>query len=370
MTSVLEPGLIGNLKLTNRLIRSATWEGMCDPEGRPTRKLTDYYVERVKGGIGLIISGYTFVRPDGRQMPGQMGLHTDAFADGFKALTRAVHDAGGRIAVQVAHAGGQTDAKTAGRTPVAPSAVRFPSFPGIPQALTILEIEDLTDAFAAAARRARDWGFDAVQIHGAHGYLVNQFLSPLTNLRTDEYGGSLENRSRFLLDIYEKMRTQAGPHYPIMIKLSGDDHMEGGFTALEAVAVAERLSQEGMNAIEVSSGSGASGEKSPIRKKILSTETEAYNLDLALAVKAGVSCPVIGVGGFRSLAVAQKALDQGLDFIALSRPLVREPDLPVKWMNRETDKAGCISCNKCFIPAMTRGGIYCMALKKKDSQDA
>ncbi|NOX34016.1 MAG: NADH:flavin oxidoreductase [Deltaproteobacteria bacterium] len=370
MASLFDQGLIGTLKLKNRMIRSATWEGMCGPDGRPGRKLTDYYCNLVKGGIALIISGYTFIRPDGRQLPGQMGIHTDEFAREFKQLTQAVHDLKGKIAIQLVHTGGQTDSKTAGRKPVAPSAIKAGIFPEIPQELCVLEIEGITDAFARAAERAKEWGFDAVQIHGAHGYLVNQFLSPVTNQRIDAYGQSLENRSRFLFDIYEKIRAKVGKNYPVFIKLNGDDHVENGLTKEEAVLVAKKLSDSGIDAIEVSSGTAASGKKGPARKQINSPEKEAYNLDLALAIKKQVSCPVISVGGFRSLQIAQNAISEdSMDFISLSRPLIREPDLPKKWENNETDCAGCVSCNKCFIPGLSKGGIYCVPGEKKARPD-
>ena len=368
MASLFEQGSIGTVKLENRMIRSATWEGMCEQSGRPTQKLTDYYCNLVKGGIGLIISGYTYVRPDGKQLPGKMGIYTDDFALDFKQMTRAVHDLNGKIAIQLVHAGGQTDSKAAGRRPVAPSGIKVASFPEIPQELSILEIEDITDSFARAARRAKEWGFDAVQIHGAHGYLVSQFLSPLTNRRADAYGGSLENRSRFLFDIYEKIRTQVGNDYPVFIKFNGDDHIENGLVKDEAVQIAKKLSHAGIDAIEVSSGTSASGEKGPARKKINSPEKEAYNLDLALSIKKEVFCPVICVGGFRTFQIAQKAItEDGMDFVALSRPLIREPDLPKKWADNKTDKAECISCNKCFIPGLSKGGIYCVAKKRKQS---
>ncbi|MFH2092811.1 MAG: NADH:flavin oxidoreductase [Pseudomonadota bacterium] len=369
MASLFETASIGKLALNNRMVRSATWEGMCEPDGRPTRKLIDYYCDLVKGGIGLIISGYTFVRQDGKQLPGKMGMHTDAFFEDFKQLTKAVHNLGGKIAVQLVHAGGQAQSKTIGRTPVAPSGEKTGSYPEAPQALSILEIEDLSDSFANAARRAKEWGFDAVQIHGAHGYLVSQFLSPFTNLRTDEYGGSLENRSRFLFDVYEKIRAQVGKDYPVFIKLNGEDHLENGLTQQEGLQIAKQLSDFGIDAIEVSSGSAASGKIGPAREKIDTPEKEAYNLDLALSIKKAVTCPVISVGGFRSLTIARKAVEQdGIDFISLSRPLIREPDLPRKWQNNESDQASCISCNKCFIPGLSQGGIYCMVQKKMDEK--
>ncbi len=366
MASLFDQASIGTIHLKNRIIRSATWEGMCEKNGRPTQKLIEYYRTLVKGGIGLIISGYTYVRPEGRQLPGKMGIYTDKFAQDFKKLTQAVHNLDGKIAIQLVHAGGQTDTKSAGRQPVAPSAVKAGAFPETPQALSVLEIEAITDAFAQSARRAKEWGFDAVQIHGAHGYLVNQFLSPFTNQRTDAYGGSLENRCRFLFDTYDKIRAQVGRDYPVFIKLSCDDHVKNGLSKEEALQIAKRLAESGIDAIEVSSGSAASGEMGPARKKITSPDKEGYNLKLALAVKQTVSCPVISVGGFRSYRIADDAIKKkGVDFIALSRPLIREPDLPNKWFKDKKGHAQCISCNKCFMPGLSKGGIYCVADKKK-----
>lgn len=370
MASLFEAGAIGSLELKNRMMRSATWEGMCDPDGRPTPKLTRCYQDLAKGGIGLIITGYTYVRPEGKQLPGKMGLYDTGFETAYRQLTRAVHQDGGRIAIQLVHAGGQADPKAAGRQAVAPSAVKAGGFPHLPMEMSGLEIEAVSDAFGQAAKRAMDWGFDAVQIHGAHGYLVNQFLSPLTNQRTDAYGGSLENRSRFLFDVYEKIRSTVGRGFPVFIKLNAADWIENGLSREDGLAVAERLSRAGIDAIEISSGTAASGDMGPARKKIDTPEKEAYNLDLAKDVKAAVTCPVIVVGGFRSLDVAQKAVAENhMDFISLSRPLIRQPDLPALWAQDKSLTCGCISCNKCFMPGMTKGGIYCVPLKAEEKKN-
>lgn len=198
MEVLFEETKINRMKMRNRLVRSATWEGMCAPDGRPTEKLNTLYRDLAEGGVGLIISGYTFVRPEGKQQVGKMGIHTDAFKDAYETLTQAVHDSGGKIGIQLVHAGGQANAENTGQQPLAPSAVEVDQYSEIPAELTRDQIHDIAAAFGDGARRAREWGFDAVQLHGAHGYLVNQFLSPLTNQRTDGYGGSFENRSRFL----------------------------------------------------------------------------------------------------------------------------------------------------------------------------
>ncbi len=365
MNYLFAPGTLNTLSLKNRLIRSATWEGMCAPDGRPTQKLADYYKELVKGGIGLIISGYTYVSCDGKQQPGKMGIYTDDFQEAFQHLTSAVHDLGGKIAIQLVHAGGQANSKVSGFPTCAPSAIQAAQFSELPRALTVQEIQELVHAFGRAATRAKAWGFDGIQIHGAHGYLVNQFLSPVTNQRTDVYGGSLENRSRFLKEIFQEIRVQVGKEYPLFIKLNGDDHLEGGFGQQEALILAAQLSEMGMDAIEISSGTSASGKLNPARGKINGPEKEAYNLELALAIKQKVTCPVICVGGFRSSQIACAAVEtHGIDFIALSRPLIREPNLPRLWEETPEYTAACISCNGCFKPGLAEGGIYCVAEKK------
>lgn len=364
MPTLFEETVINGMVMRNRMVRSATWEGMCDEEGRPTEKLTNFYLDLARGGVGLIVTGYTFVRPEGKQLIGQMGICDDDFEEDYKSLTGAIHGAGGKIAIQLVHVGGQTDTANAGQQPVAPSAVEVAQFPEIPAELTKEEISGIVEAFGEGAGRAKAWGFDAVQLHGAHGYLINQFLSPHTNRRTDEYGGDIENRCRFLLEVFHKVRGVVGPDYPVMIKLTGSDNMEGGLDNEEVVYVAKKLSEAGIDAIEVSGGTTASGDKNPAREKINSPEKEAYNLDHARHIKEAVGCPVMVVGGMRSYEVAEKALNEdGMDYITMARPLIREPDLPNRWLGGDRTPATCLSCNKCFMPGLSEGGIYCVVDK-------
>jgi len=369
MAKLFESTVINGMRLQNRIVRSATWEGMCDQDGKPTEKLINWYRTLAQGGIGLIISGYTFVRTEGKQLPGKMGIHTDDFAGDYERLISAVHAEGGKIAVQLVHAGGQTDTKTAGRQPLAPSAVKVDEFPQIPAELTKDEINDIVNSFGEGARRAKTWGFDAVQFHGAHGYLINQFLSPHTNHRKDEYGGSIENRSRFLLEVYSRVREMVGAEYPVLIKLTAADNLGGGLEIDDAVYAAKKLAAVGIDAIEVSSGTAASGTEGPARKKISKPEKEAYNLVLARRIKGAVSCPVMVVGGFRSYVVAEEAImDDGMDYISMARPLIREPGLPNRWLQGERSSAKCISCNSCFQPGLEEGGIYCVVEKKEQEK--
>ena len=364
MRKVFDETRINGMPLANRLVRSATWEGMCDEDGRPTPKLAVHYANLAKGGIGLIITGYAFIRSDGRQLPGQLGIHHSGFADEMRALARAVHGEGGRICLQLVHCGGQASAKATGCRPVAPSAVEAKQFPEVPAELSVADIAALVAQFGEGAARAREYGFDAVQLQAAHGYLVNQFLSPLTNRRRDDYGGSVENRSRFLLEVYQSVRSAVGKDFPVLAKLNGADNLPGGLESDEALQAARALDEEGIDAIEVSGGTPASGDQTPVRQGIERREQEAYNLPLAARIKNGVGCPVMVVGGFRTFEIVEGVIRRDeADYVALARPLIREPLLPRRWAEGNEAKARCISCNGCFKPGLKEGGIYCVVDK-------
>ena len=367
MAAIFEESVINGLTLKNRIIRSATWEGMCTPDGRPTEKLCSLYRKLAEGGTGLLISGYAFVRPEGKQLTGKLGIHTDAFSKDYEKLVKTVHDAGGKIAVQLVHAGGQALPGNSGEQPVAPSAVKAAHYSVKPKELTKKEIDEIITSFGKGACRAREYGFDAVQLHGAHGYLINQFMSPHTNLRTDEYGGTVENRSRFVMEVYGRVREKTGKDFPVMIKMNSADNMDGGLVIEDGCFIAKKLSEAGIDAIEVSSGNSASGIRSgPLRMKINKPEKEAWNMDYAKKVKASVSCPVMVVGGFRSYEVCEKVIGANdVDYITMSRPLIREPDLAGRWQRGDRSPAKCVSCNRCFKPGAEEGGIYCVMDKKE-----
>jgi 2,4-dienoyl-CoA reductase-like NADH-dependent reductase (Old Yellow Enzyme family) len=361
MGRVFEETEINGMKLKNRLVRSATWEGMCDQDGRPSRRLADCYADLAKGAVGLIISSYTYVRRDGKQFPGQMGIYTDDFAAQMKALTAAVHDQGGKICMQLVHAGGQTNAKMIGSRPVAPSEVAVMQFPETPAELSSEDIAEIIRLFGTGAARAKEYGFDAVQLHAAHGYLINQFLSPLTNLRSDDFGGSPAKRRRFLMEVYRSVREAVGSDFPVLAKLNIADNLQGGLEPDDGVEAARSLDQAGIDAIEVSAGTPSSGDLSPVRPGIANREQEAYNLPLASRIKSRVGCPVMVVGGIRSLEVVEDIIDRGdSDYIAMSRPFIREPALALRWQQGNRERAACISCNGCFKPGLKEGGIYCV----------
>lgn len=225
--------------------------------------------------------------------------------------------------------------------------------------MTADDIQEVVEAFAQAARRAKESGFDAIQIHGAHGFLINQFLSPAFNKRTDAYGGSIANRAKAVLDIISKIRSQVGGDFPILVKLNSEDVIEGGLTVAESLQAALMLERAGIDAIELSGGTVVTGDH--CRKDIDSEEKEAYWRKAARAFKAKLSVPLILVGGIRSLQLAEKLHADGYaDYFSMSRPFIREPNLVGRWASGDLRKAACLSDNLCRGPLMAGGGIYCV----------
>ncbi len=353
MADIFTPWKLGRLELLNRLVRSATWEGMAGRDGTPSDELASLTADLARGGVGLIITGYAFIAPEGRGLPKQTGVYSDTLITSLRRMTEAVHREGGKVALQIVHAGGQTQSDWIGTTPLGPSRMVHPSTKEQVEELSREQIAALIEAFAAAAARAKQAGFDAVQLHAAHGYLINQFLSPNTNQRTDDYGGSRDNRARFCYQVFRAVRETVGPDYPVFIKLNIEDCIDDGLEPSDAVEVAKELSAMGIDAIEVSGGVPAAGEKGAARR-VRKPSDEGYFLANARAVKAAVVCPVIVVGGFRSLARVSEALES-VDAVAMARPYIRQPDLANLWREGKTDRADCISCGRCFAVTMNKG---------------
>jgi len=366
MDTLFEPVNIGKLTLKNRAVRSATWTGMAHKDGRCSSRLIALTERLAKGEVGLIITGFAYVMPNGQALADQLGIHKDDMIPSFSKLTRRVHESGGTIAMQIAHAGVQTTLRPDNDRPVwGPSAVFDDTFKKTPKAMTQREIKRVIVAFADAAGRAKRAGFDAVQLHAAHGYLVSQFLSPSTNIRTDIYGGSIENRGRFLFQTFRAVRKAVGKDFPVLVKLNGKDFRHRGLTLKDALFVAGELDRMGIDAIEVSGGTPASGPLGPARPDIGTAESEAYFMPLAKEIRKQVTAPVAVVGGIRSLETVQTVFDsKSASLVSFSRPLIREPDLVKRWKAGDRRKAECISCNLCFRAARSRDGVYCMARKR------
>ncbi|MBM4326503.1 MAG: NADH:flavin oxidoreductase [Deltaproteobacteria bacterium] len=368
MPKLFEKTAIKSLELRNRSVRSATWSGVGDREGFVTDRGVEFYRELAAGGMGLIVTGFQYVMPNGVAMRYQVGNYDDAQIEGLRRLCDAVHSEDCRVVAQIAHTGAKANPDLFPKEGDVwgPSAVTDPLSGRTPKEMSPGEISQLVQAYAAAAERSKKAGFDGVQLHGAHGYGINQFLSGAANRRGDRYGGDIRSRYRFLGEVLEAVRAVVGKDFPVLIKLSGNDFAQGGLTPEESLYVGRRLSAEGIDAIEVSGGSRASENGMiPSRLKIRRQEDEAYLADLAARFKEMVSVPIITVGGIRSPKVISRILDEGkADYAAMCRPFIREPHLIRRWEAGDLKKATCISCNQCFDAALEGNGVYCKVDKK------
>lgn len=363
MPALFQPVSLNQMELKNRFVRSATWEGLAERDGSVTPELCGLMAELARNEVGLIISGYAFVSHNGQSSPYQLAVHDDSFVPCLHAMAQAVHSARGKIALQLVHAGKFSSAELTGQTPAGPSAEECEGKPTC-RAMSMDDLSEVVAAFTLAALRAKQAGLDAIQLHAAHGFLLSQFLSPAFNRRRDEYGGSLENRARLLLEVVRSIREAVGAEYPILVKLNSEDFLENGMTRDEAVRVAGMLEKASVDSIEFSGGTLVSGELMPSRRGTLKNpEDEAYYRDAAKLYKQSVGIPLMLVGGIRSIEVAEELLASGIaDFISLSRPLIGEPDLIKRWHDGDRSKARCLSCNKCFGSAGSGDGICCMVL--------
>ena len=347
---------LGALTLKNRIVRSATAERMADAEGRPRPALGELYRDLAEGGVGLIITGHMYVDPGGKCHPEMTGIDRDDRVPDLAELADIVHEAGGRLAVQINHGGMQCSRETVA-DPVAPSAIEGEFVQRPARAMTTAEIEHAIAAYGSAARRAKAAGFNAVQLHGAHGYLINQFLSPAVNRRRDAWGGDFAGRLHFLEAVSAAVREAVGPDYPVFIKLGMADGVEGGLTPELGQRVVAELAGMDLDGIEISGGIGG-GPIQNTRTGVRTQEDEAYFRDFARMAREVTSLPLMLVGGLRSREVMEDVLAAGdADFISMCRPLICEPDLPER-LKRGQARAACISANRCW--ASEKGeGIAC-----------
>ena len=338
-------GNIGNITLQNRFIRSATAEFIAnDDDGTITQEYLPLYKNLALGSIGLIIQGHLYVMDEGKAHKCMAGIANNTQIDGLKKITKLVHEANTRnlIAAQLNHGGAHSfSTKTA--------SLREDK--GV-KVMSEEDIENVIHGFGEAASRVKKAGYDAVQIHSAHGYLLSQFLSSKTNKRTDSWGGSLENRAQFLLSVYHAIRAAVGSNYPVLVKMNGSDDPLEGFPVEEGAEVASWLANEGLDAIEVS------GMKSTRPVKI---KNEGYFVATGRRIKHSIGdLPLILVGGFRSLSQIQELRDEFADFISLCRPFIREPNLVQKFKSGK-ERADCTSCNRCLKERVV---TKCLELEK------
>jgi 2,4-dienoyl-CoA reductase-like NADH-dependent reductase (Old Yellow Enzyme family) len=349
MPTPFEPFTLGPLTLPNRIVRAACGERMADLQGRVGHDLLAYVDGLARGGAGLIILGHGYVRRDGRLTDNETGLDRDDQVPRLRLIARQIQRRGARACLQVSHGGRQCRPAVIETTPLAPSPIEVLKTGVVPRELAGEEVLALVADFVRAAERVREAGFDAVQIHAAHGYLISQFLSPATNRREDEWGGDPLRRRRFLLEVIRGIRAVLGPDYPLLLKLNLDDCVPGGIPLEEALAAAAAAREAGIDALEVSGGMVDSA-KGAARKEIAPGRQEAYFRPLARAARAAFDIPLILVGGIKSPETVHDLIASGeVDLVALGRPLIREPRLPLEWLDGRQTPADCRSCNRCAL---------------------
>lgn len=389
MSILFTPKKIGNVELPNRFVHSATYEVMAKESGEVSDELIKRCERLAKGGVGLIISGHMCIHPTGRAYPYQVNIHSDEMIPGLKKLTETVHQQGGKIAFQLAHAGRQTTKSLIGQTPLGPSSNgRDPVYFVKPKEMTEDQIMEMIKAFGAAAGRAIEAGADGIQLHGAHGYLINEFLSPFFNLRTDAWGGTDANRFRFLKEVILEIRKTIPEGTPILVKLSTNDYTpKQGITPRLAVKYAQWLAELKIDGLEASCGSTVYSYMNMCRGDVPTAElvkglkwwekplgrlligrlegkydlAEGYNLEAAKMIKPILgNTPLFLVGGMRTVAHMEEVLEKNYaDFISMSRPFIREPFLVNKIKEGKMDKVSCVSCNRCLAAVPSNIPVYC-----------
>lgn len=384
---LFSPARIGTLELPGRLVKSATTETRCTDDGFVTDELIEYYEQIAQGGTPLLITGNAYFDLYSKAAPRQIGADHDDKIPGLRRLTDAVHRHGSKIFFQIYHVGRQALPGFAGRRDaVSASPVLEPSLGVRPREITRDEIRDAVQGLADAAVRGQKAGFDGVQIHGAHGYLINAFLTPHTNRRTDEYGGSLENRMRFLIEVYRAVRERVGPEYPVILKINGSDDLplRKGLDPDDMVEVARRMEAEGVDGVEISAGHYESGftfergnwkgffstlttvgiganlpayRRLPVRLlapvldwglRRIAGYREGFNLPYAKLCKQALRIPVICVGGFSRREAMEDAIERGdCDMVSVARALIADPFL-YRHMKEGRQGPRCDFCNACF----------------------
>jgi 2,4-dienoyl-CoA reductase-like NADH-dependent reductase (Old Yellow Enzyme family) len=372
---------ISDVEIPNRLVRSATYECRATEEGFVTDDLVKVYEALARGGAGLTITGMSYVREDGCQLPKMIGNYSDDHIEGLSQIAGRFHDIvkenGNRskIFLQTGHAGRQISFGGYNAETISSSSIEEKIHKRTPKALSIEEIAEIANCFGEASKRAKIAGFDGVQFHGAHGYLITQFYSPFMNKRTDAYGSTPENRIRFVIDLLKESRKRVGNQFPICLKMNGSDRINGGLDVSEASYFATILAEAGFDALEISSYIWEAGMQEKLislppesQRKIRERNLEAFNLDIAVKIKNAVSkkknIPVILVGGLYRFETIRTILETTpIEFCALSRPLICQPDLPNLWRSSlEFPEAACIHCNLCTKDFLDHG-VHCKGVR-------
>jgi len=380
MKNLFEPWSLGTLRIKNRIIRSATHEGMALRDGMPTDGLEKLYQRLAAGGAGAIITGFMCVKGNGRMYANIRMFDHDGYIDVYKGINDRLKELGTPVIAQLAHGGSRSSKKLTGEDVIGPMSRRKNESGDAVKEASEADIVSIIDAFVAAVVRARKAGFDGVQIHAAHGYLLSEFLSPNLNRRRDKWGGTVENRLRIVTEILRRARQEAGS-YPVLVKISAHDQFRNGLTEHDAVATARLLQESGCDAIEVSCGYGdflhtvrmpkvpidallgmmpGYRERPAFQKRLLRaiapflgkiyTPLHNYNVHAAEATKRAVTVPVIVVGGIRTLQDITEIISRkDIDCVSLSRPFIIEPDIVERFRQGKQGASRCIDCGYCLI---------------------
>lgn len=340
MKTLFDKTKIGTMELKNRLIRAAAGDQYA-VNGHMTEKDLQVYEELAKGGVGAIITGYTYILDSDIPSEGSFGIYDDSFIPEYKKLTDMVHEYDSKIILQLVHYGSHASGEIGNKRVLAPSAVAL-EYRGTeitPEEMSKEDIKHIKKAFAEAAVRAKKAGFDGVELHSAHGFLLNQFLTPYYNRRTDEYGGTIENRARMVLETYSEVREAVGNEYPIFVKINCMDGIDEGITYEGLSYTCKELANKGINAIEIS---GA-------WYQLFNSKDEFYFKEYTEKIAAENNIPVILVGGNRNFDSMSNILNEtSIEYFAMCRPLISEPDLVKRWEGGDTSKTKCVSCNGCL----------------------
>ncbi len=347
---------VGKLEVKNRIVMPPMATNFAGNDGKVNDRHIAYYLKRVQGGVGYVTFEHTGILKEGKASPGMALIDGDDKIPLFKRLVDALHNEGGKVFIQINHAGRQTSSSITGFPIVAPSPLPCPVRKEMPHPLTPTEIQNLVEAFRRAAGRVKEAGADGVEVHMAHGYLLCQFLSPFSNRRDDEYGGTPEKRLRVPLEVLKAVREAVGPAFPIVCRLSADEYVEGGLKLEESIGIAKALEQGGADALHISACIAATVylNHPPYYAP------EGIFTHLAQGIKSVVRIPVITVGRIRTPELANRVLEEKkADLVSMGRALIADPELPLKALQERTEEIiPCISCNRC-IASIRKGDLHC-----------
>ncbi|NLO89331.1 MAG: NADH:flavin oxidoreductase [Clostridia bacterium] len=312
---LFSPITIRNVELPNRIVMPPMATNLASEDGKVTPELIEHYTLRARALVGLIIVEHAYVSPLGKVSRRQLGIHSDTVIPGLKELTQSIHSAGGKVCLQISHGGSVCSKELIKAQPLGSSSIKHPMGRDIPKEMSEEEIKGVVSEFCRAAERAKESGFDMIEIHGAHGFLLNQFFSPLTNRRTDGYGGSRKNRLRLSIEIIQEIKSAVGEDFPVLFRLGGDDRMYGGLSVDDARWAALRLVRCGVDVIDLTGGLGG-----------YNGQGQGYFVYLAEAVKPVVDIPVMISGGIRDPLFANNLIEEGkVDLVGVGRALLEDP---------------------------------------------